>query len=93
MIDESDRFARFLLPMLGPGCILILMILDQIRQRLQNGFHPFMLRLSDGRELRVPQRDLVALHPKVIVLIDDAGISHTINPLHIVSIADPAPTA
>jgi hypothetical protein len=67
------------------------MILDQIRQRLQNGFHPFTLRLSDGRELRVPQRDFIALHPKVIVVIDDGRISHTIDPLHVVSIADPAP--
>lgn len=62
------------------------MIIDQIKQRLQNGFHPFTLQLSSGRELVVPQRDIIALHPKTIVVIDREGISHTINPLHIVSV-------
>jgi hypothetical protein len=69
------------------------MIMDQIKQRLQNGFHPFAICLSDGREISVPQRDLIASHPKVLVIIDEKGISHTINPLHVVSINDPAPTA
>ena len=64
------------------------MIIDQIRQRLQNGFQPFALQLSNGRQLAVPQRDFIALHPKVVVVIDADGISHTINPLHIVTIED-----
>jgi hypothetical protein len=62
------------------------MILDQIKSRLQNGFHPFTLQLSDGRGYLVPQRDFIAVHPKVVVVIDQEGISHTINPLHIVSV-------
>ena len=65
-------------------------ILDQIRNRLQNGFQPFTLQLSNGREFRVPQRDFIALHPKAMVVIDAAGITHTINPLHIVSIDEAA---
>ena len=69
------------------------MIVDQIRQRLQNGFQPFVLRLSDGRGFPVPQRDFIALHPKVVVVIDPAGVSHVIKPLHIVSINELAPTA
>jgi hypothetical protein len=67
------------------------MIVDQIRERLKNGFHPFALRLSDGREFSVPQRDFIALHPRVVVVIDQSGISHTIGPLHIVSINETAP--
>jgi len=62
------------------------MIVAQIRERLQNGFRPFTLQLSNGREFSVPQRDFIALHPKVIVVIDREGLSHTINPLHIVSL-------
>ena len=62
------------------------MIIDQIRDRLQNAFRPFTLQLSNGREVEVPQRDFIALHPKVVVVIDREGISHTISPLHIVSI-------
>ena len=65
------------------------MIIDQIKQRLQNGFRPFTLQLSNGRELVVPQRDFRALHPKRVVGIDTEGISHAINPLHIVSIDEP----
>ena len=64
------------------------MIIDQIKQRLQNGFHPFTLELSSGRAVPVPHRDFIALHPKVVVVIDAAGISHTINPLHIVTVQD-----
>lgn len=73
--------------------VIFSMIVDQIRERLRNGFQPFVLRLSDGRDLAVPQRDFIALHLKVVVVIDGNGISRTINPLHIVSINDPAPTA
>jgi hypothetical protein len=64
------------------------MILDQIKSRIQNGFQPFTVCLSDGRKLAVPHRDFIALHPKVVVVIDADGISHTINPLHIVSIGE-----
>jgi hypothetical protein len=62
------------------------MMVDQIRNRLQNGFRPFVVQLSNGRTFPVPHRDFIALHPKVVVVIDQEGISHTINPLHIVSI-------
>ncbi len=62
------------------------MIIEQIRNRLHNGFHPFTLELSNGKKFRVPHEDFIALHPKVVVVIDQRGISHTINPLHIVSI-------
>jgi hypothetical protein len=67
------------------------MIVDQIRERLRNGFQPFVLRLSDGPNFPVPQRDFIELHPRVVVVIDQKGVSHTINPLHIDSINEPAP--
>ena len=66
------------------------MLIDQIRSRLQNGFHPFTLELSNGKKLRVPHEDFIAFHPKVVVVIDQKGISHTISPLHIVSIDEAA---
>ena len=67
------------------------MVVDEIRERFHNGFKPFVIRLSDGRDFQVPARDCIALHPRVVVVIDQAGISHTISPLHIVSINDVAP--
>ena len=66
------------------------MIIEQIRNRLHNGFHPFTLELSNGKKFRVPHEDFIALHPKVVVVIDRKGISHTINPIHIVSIDEVA---
>jgi hypothetical protein len=62
------------------------MFVDQIKARLRNGFHPFIVALSNGRKYRVPHGDFIAVSPKVVVVIDQRGISHTINPLHIVSI-------
>jgi hypothetical protein len=64
------------------------MIVEQIRDRLHNGFRPFTLELSNGRKIRVPHQDFIALNPKVIVVIDQKGISHTINPLHVVCITE-----
>ena len=66
------------------------MIIGQIRERLHNGFHPFTLELTNGKKYRVPHEDFIALHPKVVVIIDQKGISHTINPLHLVSIDETA---
>ena len=63
-----------------------IMIIEQIKDRLKNGFHPFTLQLSNGRQYPVPHRDFIAVHPKAIVVIDAEGISHTISPLRVVSI-------
>jgi len=61
-------------------------IVEQLRERLHNGFHPFTLQLSNGKSFPVPHRDFIAVHPKAIVVIDADGISHTISPLRVVSI-------
>ena len=66
------------------------MIIEQIKSRLENGFHPFTLELSSGKKIRVPHHDFIAVHPKAIVVIDQKGISHTISPLHVVSISEAA---
>jgi hypothetical protein len=42
--------------------------------------------LSNGKKFPVPHQDFIAVHPRMVVVIDQRGISHTINPLHIVSI-------
>jgi hypothetical protein len=66
-------------------------MVDQIKKRLENGFAPFAIRLSDGRRLKVPHRDFIALSPKVVVVIGDDELAVTINPIHIVSVDDLAP--
>jgi hypothetical protein len=66
-------------------------MIDQIKKRLENGFTPFALRLSDGRRLAVPHRDFIALSPKVVVVIGEDQLAITISPLHIVSIDELTP--
>jgi len=66
------------------------MIIEQIRSRRENDFHPFTLELSSGKKIRVPHQDFIAVHPKAIVVIDQRGVSHTISPLHVVSIDETA---
>lgn len=63
-------------------------MIEQIRKRLQNGFTPFALRLTDGRRFVVPHRDFIAVSAKVVVVIEEDELSVTINPLHIVSVDD-----
>ena len=64
------------------------MIIEDIKQRLANGFKPFAIQLSDGRRFVIPQRDFIAFTPKKIALFDEKGVSHIINTLHVVSIDD-----
>lgn len=62
-------------------------IVEQLHRRLEK-FRPFTLQLSSGKTYRVPHRDFIAVHPKMIVVIDAKGISHTISPLHVVAISE-----
>jgi len=63
-------------------------MIDQIKKRLENGFAPFALRLSDGRRFAVPHRDFILVSSKVVVVIGEDQLAVTINPLHIVSVDD-----
>ncbi len=68
-------------------------MIDQIRKRIDNGFAPFVLRLSDGRRVTVPHRDFIAVSSKVVVVIDQDELAITFNPLHIMSVEDLAPAS
>jgi hypothetical protein len=60
----------------------------EIRQRLQNGFRPFTLHLTDGRHFIVPHPDFIAVGKNVVVVIGEDDASRTIDPLHIVSLEE-----
>jgi hypothetical protein len=62
-----------------------------IRDRINNGFRPFVLHLSDGRHLAVPHSDFVAVGRNVVVVIGEDDVSRTIDPLHIVSVEEALP--
>jgi hypothetical protein len=64
------------------------MIIEDLKERLANGFKPFAIQLSDGRRFVIPQCDFIAFTPKKIALFDEKGVSHVINTLHVVSIDD-----
>ena len=66
-------------------------MIDQIKKRIENGFAPFTLRLSDGRRFAVPHRDFIAVSSKVVVVIGEDEFAVTISPIHIVSVDDLAP--
>ena len=66
-------------------------MIDELKKRLENGFKPFAVRLSDGRRFVVPHRDFIALSRRTVVIIDVDELPISINPLHIVSIDELAP--
>ena len=63
-------------------------MIEQIRKRLENGFKPFVLGLSDGRRFVIPHRDFIAISARTIVVIDKDELAVSINPLHVVSVED-----
>jgi hypothetical protein len=60
--------------------------LQPIRERLGPPFLPFVINLSDGRRFVVPHPDFIAIGRGVVLLVDQEGVGHIIEALHIVSI-------
>jgi len=64
------------------------MRITDIRERLSNGFEPFLLRLTDGRRIEVPHPDFIAVGKHVVVVLYRSDVARKIDVLHIVSIED-----
>jgi hypothetical protein len=64
------------------------MNLQDIRRRLENGFRPFVVRTSDGREFKVPHREFVFLTKRSVIIADDDGYVDILDPLHIASLRE-----
>jgi hypothetical protein len=67
------------------------MSVDEIRQRLQNGFRPFVIRTSDGKEFPVPHKEFILVTRRSIVVADNEGFVDIIDPLHISSLQEAGP--
>jgi hypothetical protein len=64
------------------------MNLNRIRERLANGFKPFVIELSSGKRLRVPHEDFIMIGTSVVVVMGEDDSVTTADALHIVSIED-----
>jgi hypothetical protein len=64
------------------------MSLEDIRKRLANGFRPFVIRTSDGREFPVPHREFVFLTKRSVIVADEEGYVDILDPLHIASVRE-----
>ncbi len=62
--------------------------LQPLRDRLGPNFQPFTIHLSDGRSFSIPHTDFVAVGRGVFSVIDARDVSHTLDPLHIVSLGE-----
>jgi hypothetical protein len=64
------------------------MNLERIRERLQNGFKPFVLELSSGKRVKVPHPDFISIGKSVVVVIGPNDSITSANALHLVSLED-----
>jgi hypothetical protein len=64
------------------------MSLDEIRKKISNGFRPFVVRTSDGREFPVPHREFIFLTKRSVIIADKDGFVDILDPLHIASLQE-----
>jgi hypothetical protein len=64
------------------------MNLDEIRRRMQNGFRPFVIRTSDGKEYPVPHKEFIMVTKRSVVVADNEGFIDILDPLHISSLQE-----
>ena len=62
------------------------MDLDDIRKRLSQGFKPFVIKTSDGREYQVPHREFIMITSRTVVIADADGFVDILAPSHIVAL-------
>jgi hypothetical protein len=67
------------------------MNLAHIRERLRNGFRPFVVGLTNGRRFAVPHPEFLIVGRNVIGVMGRNDVITTIDALHIVSINDLPP--
>ena len=62
------------------------MSLEEIRRRVNDGFRPFVIRTSDGREFPAPHKEFVFLTKRSVVIADQEGYVDILDPLYIASL-------
>ena len=75
------------MPCATVGINFEVMDIQGIREALhRQPFEPFTIRLADGRSLRIPHPDFVAVGPRRIVVVGEDDSWSIIEPLLIVSL-------
>jgi len=64
------------------------MNLEHIRERLANGFKPFLIELSSGKKVAVPHPDFIAVGKNTVLVMDENDHATRIDALHITAIED-----
>jgi hypothetical protein len=67
------------------------MNLTHIRERVSNGFRPFVVELTNGRRFEVPHPEFLIVGRNIIAVLGRNDVVTTIDALHIVSITDLPP--
>jgi len=67
------------------------MNLDRIRERLQNGFKPFVIELSSGKRLKVPHPEFMAIGKRGLAVMGSDDSVTIVEALHIVAVEDLRP--
>jgi hypothetical protein len=62
------------------------MNIERIRERLANGFKPFVLELSSGKRVKVPHPDFIAIGKNVVVVMGANDSVTSVDALHIVAV-------
>ena len=64
------------------------MNMSHIRERLANGFRPFVVEVTSGRRFEVPHPEFLIVGKNVIAVLGPNDVITTIDALRIVSIKD-----
>lgn len=66
----------------------MLVKLDEIRQRLRNGFRPFALTLANGERIELRRPGSIAVGKTIVIVLDKRGLFRRINRSEISSLHD-----
>ena len=69
----------------GDQCEKSSMDVGRIRKRLNGGFQPFTIQLSNGKHLHVPHPDFMLIPPigETVIVVDQEGGKHIVDADHI----------
>jgi len=61
---------------------------EQIRMCPRNGFRPFVLHFSDGRQFTLQHPEFILVGRSVLAVLREDDLVETIDPLHVVSLEE-----